>query len=245
MHKRIKFLGRIMLDALYPPACAICGKPLDRQKTPGLPPGVHDACFATTIPVTGSACVKCGKPSADDEVYCKDCIKADHTFTQSVAAFEVTPELQDALYRFKYKNKREYAPFFAHSIYLAHKDLLRFLQPELIIPTPMYYKKEHARGYNQAALIARELGKCLGIPVDTDLMERTKKTAPLKDCCAARRREILSGVFSLTKKLNARRVLVVDDIYTTGATLDACAAALKEGGAGEVYGAHVCVGAGI
>ena len=242
MYNKVLTLGRIVLDAVYPPACAICGKPLDAIKREAK---VHNDCFARTLPVTGQTCGKCGKKVSEGEFYCRDCRETEHIFTQAVAAFEINPELQDALYRFKYKNKREYAPFFAESIFTTHKDLLRFLQPELIIPVPMYYKKERARGYNQAALVAAELGKYLGIPVDTDILTRNKKTAPLKDCTAIQRREILAGVFELQGELNVRRVLAVDDIYTTGATLDACAAVLKAGGVQEVYGANICTGAGV
>lgn len=242
MYNIIKNFGRVVLDAVYPPACAICGKPLGAFNRESR---VHGDCFELTLPVTGQTCGKCGKQIGEDEFYCRDCSETEHVFTQAVAAFEINPELQDALYRFKYKNKREYAPFFAESIFTTHKDLLHFLQPELIIPIPMYYKKERARGYNQAALIAAELGKCLGIPVDTDILTRNKKTAPLKDCTATQRREILAGVFELQSELNVRRVLVVDDIYTTGATLDACAAVLKSGGVQDVYGANICTGAGI
>lgn len=245
MYNKIKTLGRILVDALYPPACAVCGKPLGGDSGPPGIPGVHPGCFALTLPVSEPSCCKCGKHVEDEQMYCKDCEESEHTFTQAVAAFEINPDLKDSLYRFKYKSRREYAAFFANSIYTAHKDLLRFWQPELILPIPMYYKKERARGYNQAALIARELGHTLGIPVNEEALVRTKKTAPLKDCTAFERKNILTGVFELQENITARKVLVVDDIYTTGATLDACAKVLKHGGVSEVYGANVCTGTGV
>ena len=126
-----------------------------------------------------------------------------------------------------------------------HKNLLHFLQPELLIPIPMYQRKERVRGYNQAALIAAGLGEYLGIPVKTDVLVRAKKTVPLKDCSFTERRKILDGAFELQEPLGVERVLVVDDIYTTGATLDASARVLKENGARHVYGVNVCIGAGV
>ena len=210
---------------------------------PGLS-GVHIRCYKGIQPLSGNVCCICGKQIGDEEIHCKDCKDTHHLFKQSVAAYEINAELKDSLYRFKYRHKREYASFYAKSILNAHKDLLLFMQPELIIPIPMYYKKERQRGYNQAALIAEELGKCLGLPVNTHALVRTKKTVPLKDCSASERREILSEAFELREDPGVKRVLAVDDIYTTGATLDACAAVLKRSRVEEVYGAAVCIGAG-
>lgn len=245
MKDRLMQIGRLLTDCLYPPACAVCGKPLGSDTGPPGLSGVHLKCSLSVRKVAGDVCRVCGKSIGEEEVLCRDCRDTPHIFKQSVAAYEINAELKDSLYRFKYRNKKEYAVFYAKSIFNAHKDLLRFLQPELIIPVPMYYKKERQRGYNQAALIAETLGELLEMPVDAYALMRIKKTVPLKDCSAKERRMILSGAFELMKPLSVKSILVVDDIYTTGATLDACADVLKRAGAEMVYGAHVCIGAGV
>jgi len=245
MKEKIKKIGRIIADAVYPPACAVCGKPLGEDTGPPGLSGIHTRCFSYTIPLKGNLCGICGKSVGDDDIYCKDCKEIRHTFDRSFAVYEINSDIKDSLYRFKYRSKREYAAFYAKSIYEAHKDLLRFLQPELLLPIPMYQKKERARGYNQAALIAGELGRLLDIPVNTDILVRIKKTVPLKDCSFSERRKILDGAFEVQEPLNVKSILVVDDIYTTGATLDACASVLKQSGVEKVYGVNVCIGAGV
>lgn len=245
MKEKIKKIGGIIANAVYPPACAVCGKPLgDDTGPPGLS-GIHMRCFSHTIPLKGNLCGICGKSIGDDDIYCKDCNETQHTFDRSFAVYEINSDMKDSIYRFKYQSKREYAEFYAKSIYEAHKNLLHFLQPELLIPIPMYQRKERVRGYNQAALIAGELGSLLDVPVNTDALVRTKKTVPLKDCSFTERRKIMDGAFEVQETIYVKRVLVVDDIYTTGSTLDACASVLKQAGVEKVYGVNVCIGAGV
>jgi len=113
------------------------------------------------------------------------------------------------------------------------------LQPDVIIPVPTGKQREKKRGYNQANLLAKRLGKRWGVPVDTVSLCRKKETTPLRSLSPAEREASLTGAFGIGEKhrerIEGRRILLLDDIYTTGATADACSSALLHAGAKEVY----------
>ena len=110
---------------------------------------------------------------------------------------------------------------------------------DVIIPIPIHREKLKTRGYDQAVLMASELSKLTGVPADINAVKRSKKTEPNKKLGAWQRAENMRGAFGVTesgkRRLKGKDILIVDDIYTTGATVDACAEALKAAGAEMVY----------
>ena len=111
---------------------------------------------------------------------------------------------------------------------------------------PIHKKKRRKRGFNQAELIAGELEQLMGIPMDCEALVRVVKTVPMKELDNAHRVKNLQNAFQVREKVvRYRKVLIVDDIYTTGATFDACAAVLKDAGVSQVYGISLCVGDGF
>lgn len=115
---------------------------------------------------------------------------------------------------------------------------------EAIIPIPLHKKRKRKRGYNQAELLAGELGNILGLPVYTDVLVRVRDTKPQKTLDDAERKNNLKEAFKTTENIvQLNYILVVDDIYTTGSTLDAAASALAKAGVAEVY--TCCIGIGI
>ena len=114
------------------------------------------------------------------------------------------------------------------------------LQPrpgEALIAVPLHPKRLRQRGYNQSALLAAELGKLTGLPVIEGALVRVRNTIPqARTKSAAERRSNVQGAFACQQQMNGRDILLIDDVCTTGATLDACAAALKSAGAGTVRG---------
>ncbi len=124
--------------------------------------------------------------------------------------------------------------------------LIKIWSPDVIVPVPMYAKKQRARGYNQAEIIACELGKIMHVPVNTQFLKRNKNTVPMKEVSGHDRSKNLENAFIADKNVvKYKKILLVDDIYTTGATLDACAAVLKKYGVEKVYGACLCIGRGM
>jgi ComF family protein len=110
----------------------------------------------------------------------------------------------------------------------------------VLVPVPLHPKRLRERGYNQASLLAQELGKLTGLPVVEDMLIRVQDSVPqARTKSAVERRHNVQGVFTCPKSLKGKQILLVDDVCTTGATLDACAIALKAAGVGSVWGLTV------
>lgn len=149
--------------------------------------------------------------------------------------------MKKAMYRFKYSNRRSYARVFADYIMKYFGQWINRKQIDAIIPVPMYYKKQRVRGYNQAQVLANELAKRTHIPMVTDYVIRDKNTIPMKKLDDTARRLNLENAFKIRKSsVLLKKVLLVDDIYTTGATVDAISKQLKLAGVKEIYCITVC-----
>jgi ComF family protein len=142
--------------------------------------------------------------------------------------------LKRAIYQFKYRQKRKMALPLADLMH--HHLLANPLPAELIVPVPLHMDRLRERGYNQAALLARELSERSGLPVEEKSLVRIRETAPQVALKADERRKNVRGAFrGQGEKLKDRQVLLIDDVSTTGATLEACAEALREKGAQSVW----------
>jgi len=147
----------------------------------------------------------------------------------------------------KYSGRQEYGDFFGEEMGHFLGDFILNIQPDVLVPVPLHRRKLRIRGYNQAACLARALGRSLQLPVDEKLVRRIKNTAPMKLLNPAERQNNLKKAFIMGRndvKLYDRIVLV-DDIYTTGTTLDEIAALLKDNGVSEVYCVTLACGSGL
>ena len=143
--------------------------------------------------------------------------------------------IREAVHALKYQGIRAVAPTLGQL--LARFITLREMHVDLLVPVPLQPKRERKRGYNQSLLLAKETGTAGGIPVEPGALVRVKDTASHPALRAEERRANVEGAFRARRELVAdRRLLVVDDVCTTGATLEACAIALKEAGATSVWG---------
>lgn len=150
-----------------------------------------------------------------------------------------------SIYRFKYHNQRFYAGFYASKIVQEHGVLIRKWNPQVIVPVPLYPKRRRKRGYNQAEILAVEIGRILGITVAKKMVERVQNTRPQKMLDNRKRKQNLERAFVVrTASLKLKSVLVIDDIYTTGATIDAVARVLKDVGVQKVYFLTISIGQG-
>lgn len=198
-------------------------------------------------PVREPVCMKCGKPLSKEEAeYCPDCLRRKHRYEKRRAVFLYDRVMRASISRFKYHNRREYADFYAEELLRAHGRMLRSWQPDALIPVPLHKSRMRKRGFNQAALVAERMGERLGIPVEEKLLIRVKKTSPQKELNDSARRENLKNAFQLCgNDIKLKRVVLIDDIYTTGSTLDAAAAALLAAGVEKVYFLSICIGRGF
>ena len=201
-------------------------------------------CSAKIERIQEPLCKKCGKPLDDEKrELCTDCKKKKHEFEQGKAVFVYSGGIRESLYRFKYSNRREYADFYGEEALHRYEKWILNKKIQVIVPIPLHKKRQRVRGYNQAELFARVIGARLGIPVCADLMIREKNTVPQKELNEAERKNNLKNAFKITKNIvHLFYILLVDDIYTTGSTIDADALALKKAGGTHIY--FICVSSG-
>lgn len=154
--------------------------------------------------------------------------------------------VSQSIYQFKYRNRRVFAQYYAEQMAGQFADLLRKWQIEVIIPVPIHKSKRRKRGYNQAEVLAKELSGRLEVPMEAFAVRRVQKTNALKEMNPSERRRALSGAFAVEDDWKPKKkVLLVDDIYTTGSTVDELARILKENGVQKVYFLTISVGQGF
>ena len=237
-------LTKILINVLYPAVCPVCFGIVKGTQ------GQSEPCAEcqNKLRYVGSArCMKCGKPLEDsDAELCFDCARNKHVYDQGAAVFEYSDGIKQSIYRYKYNGCRDFAGWYGKEMYKSCKIQLDMWRPQAIIPVPLHAKKQRVRGYNQAELIAARLGELSGIKVDSDILIRSRETVPMKSLNDIQRAENIKKAFTITSNIiEHKRVLLVDDIYTTGATVDACAKVLKAAGVEKVYCISLCVGKGI
>lgn len=226
-----------VLDWIYPRRCPLCDRIIENPR--GM---LCSECKPRLRFLKEPLCMKCGRSLENrTEEYCKECIEKPHRFVASFAPFAYRAQLQESILRMKYHQRAEYADFFGKSIAFFGKEKLQHWKPELILPVPLHPSRARNRGYNQAELIAKAVGKECGIPVDASTLKRNKKTRPQKELSYELRCENLRSAFSVSRKLTAECVLIVDDIFTTGSTMDTISELLAEKGVRRIYGACAAV----
>lgn len=227
-----------ILNILYPPRCPVCHNILRGKDT------VCEPCRKKLRYVQEPKCKKCGKEMEKQELeYCSDCRRFSHAFDKGAAVFLYDETMRESISMFKYHNRREYADFYAKEMYEHCQWFLKNCAPEVILPVPVHKEKKRKRGFNQSELVAKKLGKLLKVPVDTGYLLRTEKTTPQKELTRQQRKQNLKKAFALSDEgENYERVLIVDDIYTTGATIDAISEILRENQTKIIFFLTICVG---
>lgn len=229
---KIRTYTEKLVGILYPRRCPLCGEILR-----GSQELICRECRPFAVPIQEPKCRCCGRKLEDEcREYCTDCQSVTHHFAGNLAVFEHRGKIKEAIYRFKFHNIREYASFFGEAMAEYGEKFVADFDPQVLIPVPVHWKKRRARGYNQAELLARELGRRLDIPVDRVLVRRVKNTRPQKALSKKERRENIKSAFELKTGVDVpERVLLVDDIYTTGSTLEEIAVLLKGAGVKEIW----------
>ena len=224
-------LVELLLDWLYPRKCLFC--------TEIIPAGERKFCCGhcayEAFLIEPPRCSKCGAPC--QESICDECSIHVHSFTQNLSLFIYDDIVRDMILRFKYSGKANYAPTVAA---LMHRGFSLPAEKigciDCIVPVPLHISRKRRRGYNQAALLAKELGKLYGKPMNEPLL-RSKKTKPQSGLNALERKNNVENAFRLKPDYSCagKTFLLIDDIYTTGSTLDSCANVLKTAGAANVF----------
>lgn len=228
------------LNLLFPKRCAICDEVICGDEV------ICPNCVGKIKPITGDTCRKCGKALKDkDRLYCCSCEGHVHLYDRGYSVFEYR-DIAESLYRFKYKGRAEYATFYAMCASRSFGRLLKELDADALIPVPIHKKRKNQRGYNQASIFAKELSKHIGVPVIDNYVMRQKNTIALKKLSANERKRNLKNAFIIsTNGVKLKTIIIIDDIYTTGATIDGIAEKCREAGVEKIYFLTVAVGQGL
>ncbi|MBA7559816.1 hypothetical protein ES708_01432 [subsurface metagenome] len=219
-------LKRAALDLLFPRWCVGCGREGSF---------ICYSCRQTLPRIVPPLCPKCGRPQPSG-VLCPHCVSWQAEIDGIRSPFRFEGVIQQAIYKLKYGNIRALAQ---PLVRLLRDYLLTYpVSGKILVPVPLHPKRLRERGYNQSGLLARELGNIIGLPVIDDCLVRLRHTSPqVKTSTVTERQNNVAGAFSCRGDgLRDKQVLLIDDVLTSGATLDACAAALKAGGATSVWG---------
>ena len=231
-------LLRKLLHVIFPTKCACCQECLWDDPVPFF---CH-RCWKMLKPISGPVCPRCGRSFSSPVALqhspthqCGACRKRPLALTQVWSLFPYQPPLKEAITLFKYRGKMSLANPLARALIKALPVL-----PALdgIIPVPLHPDRLREREYNQSLLLADRLGRQMGIPLFLTCLLRIRPTTPQTVLSKKERLTNLRGAFSVTRpaRIKGKRILLVDDVFTTGTTLHECAKTLRRAGSGPVYG---------
>ncbi len=225
----VRMLGRQVHDLLFPPRCVSC----DAMGAWLCPP-----CAQSVEPVGDLICRRCGRAQAtatDRCPFCSDSSTFKLTLVRS-AAFHQSP-LRQAIHAFKYESCTELSTPLARYLVAAYAKpcwALADVPVDLVVPVPLHEDRRSERGFNQSELLAADLCRIVGLPMDALALQRVRHTPHQVGLDAASRRQNVADAFRASATLAGKHLLLIDDVYTTGATLCACADAVFEAGAATV-----------
>lgn len=230
-------VGRLaegVLDLLLPPRCLGCGEPVERQGA------LCAACWTPIRFLHPPWCERCGWPLPHDgpgPQACPACHERPPPWDRGRAALAYDEASRGLVLRFKHAERIEAATTFARWLAAAGRDLLA--DAELLLPVPLHRWRLWRRGYNQSGLLARHLSRLVGVPWSPATLLRCRATASQQGLGAsARRANVTARAFAVRAERRAtiagRRVVLIDDVLTTGATLGACTRVLRDAGAARV-----------
>ena len=216
-------LKRGALDLLFPSRCAGCGRAGEL---------LCSTCLESAQRLDSRVCRRCATPTHGGTL-CGACAAAPPPLYRMIAAFTYESAIRRAIHSFKYEDVRALAPVLADA--LASDPRLRRLEADALAPVPLHERRLHERGYNQAELLAREIAARTGLPMRTDLVQRTGGGPSQVETADYRvRRANVEDAFEATESARGLRLMLVDDVATTGSTLNACARVLLKAGARRV-----------
>ncbi|MFH1625322.1 MAG: ComF family protein, partial [Pseudomonadota bacterium] len=224
-----------------PTRCLICDRDiLDKRSS-----GICESCLLDIRYVSSPICSKCGVPFQSDvgrDHLCGTCLTSKIYFTKARAVGFYEGLLQEAIHQFKYNRKTLLAKPLGALVATHHFDCIDFKSYDFLVPVPLHFKRLRERGFNQALSLARCIGKRYGTPTDYRNLKRIKWKGPQINLSRQERERNVKGAFSLCdgNRFKGKSVLLIDDVYTSGATVNACARVMVKAGIRRVDVVTLC-----
>ena len=224
----MRFPKRALLDhilnLLFPSTCTVCHAPVLERRWGGACP----ECWSSLIRLEPPFCPKCGEPAPAIEGLCGPCLRGDHHFDFARSALLFTPALREIIHHLKYADRVSLARPLGDMLKRCFEQ--EGFEGNLLVPVPLHRSRERVRGFNQAELIASRIG----LPIATRLLRRRKNTPSQTGLTRNERKRNLAGAFEIRGEAAGCRIILVDDVYTTGSTMNEIARTLKQAGAERV-----------
>ena len=234
---------RRAVDLVYPRNCLFCTVPLAETER-GV---VCRACLGGARLIEPPFCQRCALPFAGavtETFACGYCQDRPFGFARTVCACRAEGVVRECIHRFKYQREMYFGPHLADWLLGAAQRWIDWHAVDAIVPVPLHPRKKREREFNQAEYLAAALSRALGVPVEQRNLRRIRDTRTQTKLDAVERAANLRGAFAIRRPepFRKKRLVLVDDVFTTGATLDSCAKVLKAAGAGEVIALAVARG---
>lgn len=242
------------MELLYPRKCIFCSKAIPMKSYRGIiqEKSYDFLCERCRTNVKNTYieepyCLKCGKQlDSMTQEYCADCMRKSHIYDRGLSVFKYHDDVKESIYRFKYKDCKCYGDFYGEQMAERYGNIIKKWHPDAIVPVPIHRQRMRKRGYNQAELIGRVLSDRLNIPMDINILFRDRKTEPQKRLSKDIRIKNVENAFKVSRNVvKYNKIILVDDIYTTGATINECARVLKQAGVQEICFISICIGEGV
>lgn len=223
-----------LIRYILPNRCLLCGKVIDSECS------VCADCFEKITFITKPYCQHCGTPfisslCQDENMVCVECLTKKDNFRLCRAAIEYDEFSKQLLLNFKFADHIENKNIFAKWLLLAGKDIIA-AGVDMIIPVPLHYTRLLKRKYNQSAILAKEFSILTGVPAEYHVLKKIRRTLPQSKCNGAERKLNVKNAFNVVhpEKIKGKRIVLIDDIFTTGSTMKECAKMLLKAGAKSV-----------
>ncbi|NLB40739.1 MAG: ComF family protein [Clostridiales bacterium] len=229
---QLRLLMDGVLDFLYPPIdCVCCGKRLEKRAIHGICKHCHD-----NMPfIHEPKCTVCSRPVNDETEVCLECKYHRHSYDQALAVFEYSVVIKDLIHRYKYGG--EYSLSRTFGFFLSEQLQVSGWKVDLMIPVPLHTNRQKSRGFNQSALLGDYLSQRNRIPCKDDVLVRSIDTQTQTGFNRDKRAENLKDAFTVVdpQAIKNESILIIDDVHTTGATVDGCSRMLRQAGARKIY----------